>query len=117
MKAVKWLIPFLSVCWAAAAAQENSAAVHGREVFEHLCAPCHGTGPGDDGAPMLPGTHAIALKYRGEKPPLLQDRTDINYEFVKSVVRSGLASMPPFRKTELTDSDIAAIMTYFNEEQ
>ena len=91
-------------------------AAHGQQVFEHYCTPCHGAGPGDDGAPMLPGTHAIYLKYRGERPPLLQDRSDLSYDFIRTVVRGGLASMPPFRKTELTDTELADIKAYFDKQ-
>jgi mono/diheme cytochrome c family protein len=84
----------------------------GRQVFENNCVPCHGTGPGDDGAPMLPGTHALHLKYRGDLPALLTERTDLSVEFIQGVVRNGIASMPPFRKSEITDQDIQAIMAY-----
>ena len=87
----------------------------GQAVFERYCQPCHGSGPGDDGAPMLPGTHAIFLKHDGQIPPLLEDRADLGYEALRVFVRNGVASMPPFRKTELTDEDIAAIAAYFQE--
>ena len=84
----------------------------GKQVFAHWCAPCHGEGRGDDGAPMLPGTHALTLKYRGQKPGLLEERTDLPPELIKAFVRSGVASMPPFRKTEVTDEDLEAIAAY-----
>lgn len=96
----------------AAVAQSPTDIAHGREVFAHYCAPCHGPGRGDDGAPLLPGTHALTLKYRGEKPGLLEERTDLPAELIRAFVRTGLASMPPFRKTELTDADIDAIAAY-----
>lgn len=94
------------------AAQDAATIERGRIVFEHYCAPCHGDGRGDDGAPMLPGTHALLLKYRGEKPGLLERRTDLSTELITTFVRNGVASMPPFRKTEVTDEDIAAIAAY-----
>jgi mono/diheme cytochrome c family protein len=81
-------------------------------VFEHYCAPCHGAGRGDDGAPLLPGTHALQLKYRGEKPGLLEQRTDLPAALIKAFVRAGVASMPPLRQTEVTDADIEAIAAY-----
>ncbi len=61
---------------------------------------------------MLPGTHALSLKYRGEKPGLLEERTDLPAEVLKAFVRNGVASMPPFRKTEVTDADLDAIAAY-----
>lgn len=97
---------------AGAAAQDSAAVARGAVVFAHWCAPCHGDGRGDDGAPMLPGTHALTLKYRGEKPGLLEERTDLPAELIKAFVRLGVASMPPFRKTEVTDEDLDAIAAY-----
>ena len=94
--------------------QNESSATHGKRVFERYCTLCHGEGPGADGAPMLPGTHAIYIKYRGELPPLLQHRSDVTIDLVKNVVRNGLASMPPFRPTEVTDSDLEAIVAWFD---
>ena len=61
---------------------------------------------------MLPGTHALYLKYKGQKPELLEQRIDLPAEFIKAIVRNGVASMPPFRKTEVTDEDIAALAAY-----
>jgi len=96
-------------------AQEAAGIERGKTVFEHYCAPCHGAGRGDDGAPMLPGTHALHLKYRDEKSGLLEQRTDLPFEVIKAFVRNGVASMPPFRKTELTDEDLEAIAVYLAE--
>lgn len=96
-------------------AQDAAVIDQGKTVFEQYCAPCHGPGRGDDGAPMLPGTHALQLKYRGEKPALLEQRSDLPAELIKAFVRNGVASMPPFRKTEVTDEDIEAIAAYIVE--
>jgi mono/diheme cytochrome c family protein len=93
-------------------AQETAVVEQGKVVFQHYCAPCHGDGRGDDGAPMLPGTHALYLKYKGQKPELLEQRMDLPAEFIRAIVRNGVASMPPFRKTEVTDEDIAALAAY-----
>ena len=103
---------FACVLTASVSAQTGAAIARGQEVFAHYCAPCHGEGRGDDGAPLLPGTHALTLKYRGEKPGLLEERTDLPAELIKAFVRNGVASMPPFRKTEVTDEDLDAIAAY-----
>jgi len=94
------------------AAQDAAVVEHGRTVFAQQCTPCHGSGRGDDGAPMLPGTHALHLKYRGEVPALLEERADLSAEALKAFLRNGVASMPPFRKTEVSDEDIVAIAAY-----
>jgi len=96
----------------AALGQDADQIDRGKKVFEHYCAPCHGAGRGDDGAPMLPGTHALYLKYRGQISGLLEERADLPVELIKAVVRSGVASMPPFRKTEVTDEDLEAVAAY-----
>jgi mono/diheme cytochrome c family protein len=101
----------LGAAWCALG-QDANQINRGKEVFEHYCAPCHGAGRGDDGAPMLPGTHALFLKYRGQISGLLEERADLPVELIKSVVRNGVASMPPFRKTEVTDADLDAIAAY-----
>jgi len=103
---------FTLACAATALAQKPAEVMHGKEVFEHYCKPCHGEGRGDDGAPLLPGTHALTLKYRGQKPGLLEERTDLPPELIRAFVRSGVASMPPFRKTEVTDADLDAVAAY-----
>ena len=106
-------LAFVAVaCAVTALAQKPADVAHGKEVFEHYCKPCHGAGRGDDGAPMLPGTHALTLKYRGQKPGLLEERTDLPAELIKAFVRNGVASMPPFRKTEVTDADLDAVAAY-----
>jgi mono/diheme cytochrome c family protein len=108
-----WLVAVATVAVAAGVrAQDSGALARGGEVFAHWCAPCHGAGRGDDGAPLLPGTQALTLKYRGAKPGLLEERTDLPAELIKAFVRNGVASMPPFRKTEVTDEDLEAIAAY-----
>jgi mono/diheme cytochrome c family protein len=110
-----WLSAALLAALSGASADEAAQIEHGRAVFERYCTPCHGDGPGDDGAPMLPGTHALHLKYRGELPALLEDRSDLTAETIRAFVRSGIASMPPFRPTEVTNEDIDAIAAYLAE--
>lgn len=81
---------------------------HGKQVFAHWCAPCHGP------APRLAGTLALQTKYNGDVPPALEDRTDLTPEVVAYFVRTGVAWMPPFRKTEISDADLAAIGAYLS---
>jgi mono/diheme cytochrome c family protein len=97
------------------AAQEASSVQRGRAKFEHSCAPCHGAGLGDDGRAMLPGTDALRIKYQGALPALLEQRTDLNAEAIRTFVRRGTWSMPPFRPTEITESDIQDIAAYLRQ--
>jgi mono/diheme cytochrome c family protein len=97
-----------------AAAQEASVE-RGRATFEHSCAPCHGGGVGDDGRAMLPGTDALRIKYQGALPALLEQRADLNVEAIRTFVRRGTWSMPPFRPTEIAERDIKDIAAYLRQ--
>jgi mono/diheme cytochrome c family protein len=61
---------------------------------------------------MLPGTDALRLKYSGSLPPALEDRSDLPADVLTTFVRKGSFSMPPFRKTELSDAEITDIAAY-----
>jgi mono/diheme cytochrome c family protein len=97
---------------AGASYAQGGDAVLGKAKFDHSCAPCHGKGPGDDGRDMLPGTYALQIKYDGELPAALEDRSDLTAAVISVYVRQGTWSMPPFRKTELTDTEITDIAAY-----
>jgi mono/diheme cytochrome c family protein len=82
------------------------SAERGHAVFNTWCAPCHAPGPGH------PGTQALAAKYRGTPPSELEKRTDLTDQFINQNVRHGISIMPIFRKTEVSDDDLAAIDQY-----
>jgi len=46
---------------------------------------------------------------------VLEQRTDLTAPVIKAFVRSGTFSMPPFRKTELTDAEIDDLAAYLAE--
>jgi mono/diheme cytochrome c family protein len=79
---------------------------HGRDVFAHWCAPCHAAGP------RLAGTMSLQAKYEGRVPAALEDRTDLSAPVIGVFVRNGVAWMPPFRPTEISDEDLAALSAY-----
>jgi (+)-pinoresinol hydroxylase len=76
----------------------------GEKVFNYWCATCHGPG--------LPGTVALQTKYKGAKPALLSERTDLIPPVTKTFVRKGVSIMPFFRKTEISDADLDALAAY-----
>ena len=88
------------------AAPAAEPAISGKAVFEKWCAPCHAPGPGH------PGTIALAALYKGAKPAALAERTDLTPDIVKHYVRSGVSVMPFFRKTEVSDAELAALADY-----
>jgi mono/diheme cytochrome c family protein len=99
---MKYLILLMvALCGGAQAANPD-----GKAVYEHWCAPCHAPGPGH------PGTQSLQMKYQGKLPPVLLDRTDLSPQTVSVFVRQGVLLMAPFRKTEITDAELAALAAY-----
>jgi mono/diheme cytochrome c family protein len=73
-------------------------------VYDKWCFPCHASGQG------RPGTASLAA--RGQKPAVLEERTDLTAPTIKQFVRHGVLFMPTFRKTEISDADLDAIAAY-----
>ena len=109
------LTTLLLLAGGVATAQDAGSVERGRAKFEHTCAPCHADGIGDDGRAMLPGTDALRIKYQGSLPALIEKRTDLNVDAIRTFVRRGTWSMPPFRPTEVTERDIQDIAAYLRQ--
>jgi mono/diheme cytochrome c family protein len=97
---------------AAADVVDPATVASGKAVFQRVCAACHASGPGIDGSPMLPGAAALAAKHKGAVSPFLQERSDLTAEVLRIFVRNGSGTMPMFRKTEISDAEIAAVAAY-----
>ncbi len=95
-----------------AAAQDAATIARGNEQFDRHCAACHGADKGDFGRAMLPGTDALRIKYQGKQPALLTQRKDLTPALIRTYVRTGTFSMPPFRKTEISDAQVDEISAY-----
>ena len=104
------LLLVLLTAWTAAAhaadPADMPAAPSGQAVYEHWCAPCHAPGPGH------PGTQSLQFKYAGKTPAVLLERADLSPQVVSVFVRQGVLLMAPFRKTEITDAELAALASY-----
>jgi mono/diheme cytochrome c family protein len=89
----------------------------GKEVFDARCRACHGSYPKGKAqsslASLAPGTFALEMRYKGVKPALLEERTDLTAEAVAAFVRHGGGGfMPAFRPTEVSDEDLKAVGVY-----
>ena len=111
--AKRWLLPALlpalltgAAIAGAATAAEPAQPVSGEAVYNRWCVHCHSTGRGN------PGTDSLQVKYGGKIPAVLRDRSDLSPQAVAQFVRTGILSMPPFRKTEITDAELAAVSAY-----
>ena len=104
MASVLALIMVALVFGVAATAQDRLQ--RGKEVYDYWCINCHGSFPG------TPGTQALEVLYGGLKPADLEERTDLPAELVRLYVRTGVSIMPTFRKTEISDEDLEALVAY-----
>ena len=75
----------------------------GKRLFNHTCVYCHGPG--------VWGTNRLG-KRMDKEHALLENRRDLSAGAIQAIVRNGIGSMPPLRKTELSDADVAAIAAY-----
>jgi mono/diheme cytochrome c family protein len=78
----------------------------GEKVYARWCVHCHAAGRGN------PGTQSLQVKYGDRLPAVLLERTDLTPEAVALFTRQGVLSMPPFRKTEITDAELAALAAF-----
>jgi len=81
----------------------------GAAVYQYWCATCHAAGRG------MPGTAALAAKYKGRQPGVpaaLDARTDLTPQSIRLFVRKGVSVMAPFRKTEISDGDLNALVVH-----
>ncbi len=105
MRAATGLLSAL-VLFAVAGAAAAADAPLGERVYMRWCVHCHSSGRGN------PGTDSLQVKYGGKVPAVLIERTDLTPQFITTSVRQGVLSMPPFRKTEVTDAELAAVSAW-----
>jgi mono/diheme cytochrome c family protein len=55
---------------------------------------------------------ALQRKYQGNVSAILEQRSDLRPDYIKMAVRKGVSFMPSFRKTEISDSDLALVAAY-----
>ena len=94
-------LSLLELLWALPAEAQKAP-----DVYEKWCRPCHGAGDNK------PGTISAAALYKGSKPAVLAERTDLMPAGIRSVVRKGMYIMPRFRKTEVSDAELDAIVAF-----
>ena len=77
----------------------------GEKIFNTRCIFCHGVGLGH------PGWQMLDLKKGPAKAEIL-GRTDLTPAYIEHVVRNGNIEMPPFRPSEISDSNLKALAEY-----
>ena len=84
----------------------RAAEPDGKVVYDKWCGACHNSG--------FTGAIALQAKYKGTKPAVLTERTDLAPAVVKLLVRKGGSAMPFFRKTEINDAELGALASYLS---
>ena len=107
---MKWALMLLAFL-AAPAFSQDDAARKGQQVYQKWCSPCHAPGAN------MPGTAALEFHYKGSKPAVLEERTDLTPAMVKGFVRNGVYVMPRFRKTEISDAELDAVAAYLTRKK
>ena len=88
-----------------AAAQDSELAL-GERIYVDKCEYCHGDGV------QKGGTFILEARYEGELPALLTERTNLTAEYIEAVLRTWTSGMAPFRPTEISDSELEALVAY-----
>jgi mono/diheme cytochrome c family protein len=115
MRTIFPLLLLVTAVSGVALAQTPPSAEKGKVIFNKWCVYCHAAGApaaAGLGAPPLPGTAALAVKYKGKLPAAIEERTDLAPDFIRTVVRGGLFGMPISRKTEISDAELADVIAY-----
>ena len=92
------------------AATTSASPIDGQQIYEFKCLPCHAEGPGH------PGTMRLAIR-SGEDQSVLTKRDNLTADYIKIIVRQGLLEMPPFRPSEITDSELEALADYIAKKE
>jgi (+)-pinoresinol hydroxylase len=85
----------------------GTPAERGKVIFDSACNVCHSRDVRN-----APATTSLEFKYQGQLPAALEDRTDLTAELITFYIRNGIAMMPFFRKTELSDADVELLSAY-----
>lgn len=99
-----------SLLFAAYGNAQEADRVNGKVVYDHWCRPCHDIEPHKH-----PGTAALQVLYKGEKPAALEQRMDLTPEMIALYVRTGVSIMPFFRKTEISDEQLVDLGAYLSK--
>lgn len=82
----------------------------GKQVFDQWCQGCHMD------SPFAPGTIFLKSEYNLAQP-VIEKRTDLSAEFVLHLVRNGKGGMPSFRNTEITPTELTALVNYLTDKK
>lgn len=80
----------------------------GQALFKKECGICHLQGG--------MGANVLAIRV-GAENSILEDRTDLEADYIEQVVRHGLTVMPRFSRVEVTDAELRLITDYLTKKK
>lgn len=80
----------------------------GKDLYYSKCGACHLSGG--------MGTGLLTRRLGAEKA-LIEQRTDVTADYVKTVVRNGILNMPRLSRAEVSDPELAAIAAYLSSKR
>lgn len=83
------------------ASEENP----GKQIYDHWCAACHMDSPFAAATIQLKQT-------RGADNAVIERRNDLTEPYIRTLVRQGFAGMPKFRRTEISNAELDALVKY-----
>lgn len=78
---------------------------NGKDVYMKWCNGCHMD------SPFAPGTIYLR-KARGDELALILERKDLSADYLNHLVRKGMNGMPLFRRTEISDDELRALIAF-----
>lgn len=80
---------------------ERPQATGGERLYVEKCGMCHG-----------PGAMGTGLLARRVDEPMLEQRSDLNADYVTQAVRTGIGNMPAMARGEVSDEEMTQIAAY-----
>ena len=81
----------------------------GQRVYNKWCAGCHAD------SPFAPGTIQLN-QIRSPELALIEKRSDLTAPYIRHLVRKGFAGMPSFRRTEISNTELDALVQHLTGE-
>ena len=92
------ILTAIAASMAGAAFAQPARPLDGKVLFHEKCGMCHG-----------PGGMGTGLLARRVQPAELEERTNLNADFVFQYARRGFGNMPPITPGDASDAELKAI--------
>lgn len=103
MRRALFLILVSATSFAAEEGSLDAQQQRGKQLFDATCVYCHN--------PRGFATERLRTRL-SEDRVVLSERIDLDPAFIRTIVRNGLASMPAYTPTDLSEAQIADVAAY-----